>query len=269
MSEERKQFIAQGFDTVAPGYEHPSLNFFPQTAERMVEYLGLRPQHQLLDVCTGTGLVALKAAEKLQAGKVTGIDLSAGMLQQARNNASRKNINNAEFIQMDLDDLQFPDHSFDVVTSSFGLFFLEDMTQGLDNMRRMVRPGGQLAISSFAGTAFSPMADMFIQSYESLGREIPPLSWKRLATEELIREQFRAVNLSRLKVYHEPLGYQMTDPQMWWDVVWNAGWRSFINLLSEQEQREFRQQHLSEISRYLGDRGAWFNTEVLIAVADV
>ena len=55
--------------------------------KRLVEHLQLNPTDHLLDVCTGTGCVALTAAEKLSQGKVTGIDLSSGMLQQATKTA--------------------------------------------------------------------------------------------------------------------------------------------------------------------------------------
>ena len=55
--------------------------------------------------------------------------------------------------------------------------------------------------------------------------------------------------------------YERIDFQVWWDVVWNAGWRSLLNQLSEEEQKQFE-----EIAEVLGDEGAWFNTEVLIAV---
>ena len=235
---DHKKMLQQGFDTVAAGYDHPSLSFFPDTAKRLIEHLELDqldqiPGLQLLDVCTGTGCVALAAAEKLSQGHVTGIDLSTGMLQQARNKAAAKNLNNTRFHQMDLEHLSLenldrPDQAFDIATSSFGLFFLEDMVKGLNNITSTVKPGGKIAITSFAGEAFSPMADLFIQRYESTGRVVPPLSWKRLATEELIRELFGAVNITKVDIHHEPLGYQMTDAQMWWDVVWNAGWRSLL-----------------------------------------
>ena len=148
---DRKKMIQQGFDTVAPGYDHPSLSFFPETAMRLVKHLNLSPTDHLLDVCTGTGCVALTAAEKLTQGKVTGIDLSSGMLQQAKNKAAEKNLSNAEFHQMDLEHLTFPEGTFDVATSSFGLFFLEDMTAGLTNIASTVRPGGIVAITTFAG----------------------------------------------------------------------------------------------------------------------
>ncbi len=284
-NKQRKAMIQNGFDTVAEGYDHPSLSFFPETAKRLVEHLNLSPTDNLLDVCTGTGCVALTAAEKLTQGKVTGIDLSSGMLQQAKNKAAQMGILNttamdgesagnagaigsAEFIQMDLEHLTFPKGSFDVATSSFGLFFLEDMTIALSNIASTVRPGGKVAITTFTGEAFSPMADIFIKRFGSTGREVPPLSWQRLATKELIKEQFKAVGITTVSIHHEPLGYQMTDSQMWWDVVWNAGWRSLLNQLSEEEQKDFEKIHREEISEVLGDDGVWFNTEVLIAVGE-
>ncbi|NOQ69845.1 MAG: methyltransferase domain-containing protein [Gammaproteobacteria bacterium] len=240
---DRKKMIQQGFDTVAAGYDHPSLSFFPETAKRLIEQLKLEPDQHLLDVCTGTGVVALTAAEKLTNGTVTGVDLSSGMLQQAKSKAAEKNLNNPEFKQMDLEHLSLENlnraDTFDVATSSFGLFFLEDMTQGLTNIASTVRQGGKVAITTFTGDAFSPMADIFISNYEATGRVVPPLSWKRLATEELIQEQFNAVGITKVDIHHEPLGYQMTEPKMWWDVVWNAGWRVLLNQMSEEEQKEF------------------------------
>ena len=73
---DRKKMIQQGFDTVAEGYDHPSLSFFPEThdrhgwwkywqcmeqlrVKRLVEHLQLNPTDHLLDVCTGTGYAAL------------------------------------------------------------------------------------------------------------------------------------------------------------------------------------------------------------------
>ncbi|MCW8933859.1 MAG: class I SAM-dependent methyltransferase [Gammaproteobacteria bacterium] len=270
MSEDQdiKKMIQQGFDTVAQGYDHPSLSFFPETAKRMMHHLDLNSDQLLLDVCTGTGVVALAAAELLTEGKVTGIDLSRGMLEQAKSKASVQNLSNAEFLQMDLDHLDFADGSFDIASSSFGLFFLEDMTHALNNISRVVKSGGKITISTFTGEAFSPMSDMFLQCYESFGMQVPSLSWKRLSTKELIQAQFEEVGITKVNVHHEPLGYQMTDAQMWWDVVWNAGYRSLLNQLTEQQQIEFKEKHIAEINQLLGEEGVWFNTEVLIAVAE-
>lgn len=271
-TDDHKHMIQQGFDTVAPGYDHPSLFFFPQTAKRLVEHLKLQPRQHLLDVCTGTGAVALTAAEKLTHGTVTGIDLSNGMLQQARNKAAAKGLGNTEFRQMDMEQLSLEklgrQEAFDVATSSFGIFFIEDMTRALRNIADVVRPGGKLAISSFANEAFSPFADIFIERYESTGRVMPPLSWKRLASDEMLREQFGAAGITHVEIRYEPLGCRLTDPQSWWDVVWNAGWRSLLNQMTADEQAEFEQAHRVEIAEMLGEEGAWFDTGVLIAVGE-
>ncbi|MCG6937917.1 MAG: class I SAM-dependent methyltransferase [Gammaproteobacteria bacterium] len=269
---DRKKMIQQGFDTVAAGYDHPSLSFFPETAKRLIEHLQLNPADNLLDVCSGTGCVALAAAEKLTEGKVTGIDLSTGMLCRASNKAEEKGLTNVEFKQLDLDHLCLAElnrtRPFDIATSSFGLFFLEDMVKGLTNIAGTVKPGGKVAITTFTGDAFAPMADIFVNRFESTGRTVPPLSWKRLATEELIKQHFNAVGITKVEIHHEPLGYHMTDPQMWWDVVWNAGWRSLLNQLSVDEQELFKDEHIKEIADVLGNDGVWFNTEVLIAVGE-
>jgi ubiquinone/menaquinone biosynthesis C-methylase UbiE len=269
---DHKKRIQQGFDTVAAGYDHPSLSFFPETAKRLVEHLELEPHQHLLDVCTGTGVVALTAAEKLTRGKVTGIDLSTGMLQQAKNKAAERNLGNIEFHPLDLEHLDLNTVNqgkvFDIATSSFGLFFLEDMIRGLGNIAGTVKPGGKVAITSFTGEAFSPMADIFVKRYESTGREVPPLSWRRLATHELIEELFKTANITNVNIYHEPLGYRMTSASMWWDIVWNAGWRSLLNQMSEEEQKVFEKAHMEEIAEVIGNEGIWFNTEVLIAIGE-
>ena len=264
---QRKQMIRQAFDTVAQTYDHPSLAFFPQTAQRMVQYLQLDSAAHLLDLCTGTGAVAIEAAKVLGNGRVTGIDLSEGMLAQARQKAERQQLDNIEFIQADLDHLDFPSHHFDVIPSSFGLFFMDDMQAVLVRMMDMLKPGGKIAISSFVDTAFSPMSDLFLSRYEAFGREVPPLSWKRIATEQSIRDLFGAAGMHAVDLHAEPLGCYMQSAQDWWDVVWNAGYRGLLNQLSEPEQQLFRQQHMDEIQQLCDAEQTWLDTGVNIAIA--
>lgn len=288
--DDHKKFIQQGFDTVANGYDHPSLFFFPQTADKLIELLDLKGDEQLLDVCTGTGMVSVRAAEKLPNGHVTGIDLSQGMLDVARAKAEAKGINNLELVQMDLEQLSLENLNrttpFDIATCSFGLFFVEDMTSALQNIKNCVsamdggntgyagkqlpvKEGGKIAITTFANDAFSPFSDIFIEDYEATGRDVPKLSWKRLATEELIREQFAEVGITEVDIHHNPMGKQLTDEQQWWDVVWNAGWRALLSQMGEAEQTQFSEYHRNHIKQVVGDDGEWFNTEVLVAIGHI
>lgn len=267
MNNDRKQMIKQAFDTVAAGYDHPSLPFFPETARRLLMCLQPVAGAKILDVCTGTGAVALQAAQQFAACHITGIDLSPGMLQQAKQNAAQKKLTNVEFVEMDLDQLSFPPAHFDAATCSFGLFFMPDMQVALKNIISVVKPGGNIVISSFIENAFEPFSDIFLQRYESFGKDVPPLSWKRLASEENITALFNSVGLFNIQFQHEPLGHSIKTDQQWWDVVWNAGYRGLLNQLTDEQRIEFEKQHRNEIARLCADGKAWLNTGVIIANA--
>ena len=263
---DKKQLLQRTFDTVAQGYDHPALAFFPETAKRMVNYLELKETVQLLDVCTGTGVVALESAKQLSKGAVTGIDLSSGMLAQAKSKAEQQSLDNITFIQMDLDELAFPDENFDTATCSFGLFFLENMEQGLHNIVSKVKTGGKIAISTFSEGAFEPMSSLFLKRYEAFGYEVPPLSWKQITTEQQINDIFKNVGILDINIYREPLGFYLSSAQDWWDVVWNAGYRGLLSQMSEEEQAYFKQQHMEEVQALCDAGDTWLNTGVAIAI---
>ncbi|MCW8855096.1 MAG: methyltransferase domain-containing protein [Gammaproteobacteria bacterium] len=265
-TKQRKTMIQNAFDTVAGGYDHPSLAFFPDTADYLLNCLSMTDDQHLLDVCTGTGMVALKAARQLSQGKVTGIDLSSGMLSQAATKAQQQGLTNVDFVNMDLDELQFDGQLFDLASCSFDLFFIDDMNQAMSNIARVVKPGGKIAISSFTGDAFEPYSQMFLDCYQSFGKEIPPLSWKRLDTEESLRSVYAAAGIDDVKIHFESLSYDMENESHWWDVVWNAGYRGLLNQLTENQQLEFKKRHLSEVAGYCQHNGASLNTDIVIAI---
>lgn len=268
MDAQRKQAIQATFDTVAGSYDHPSMAFFPATAERLLAHLQLDPAAQVLDVCTGTGMVALRAARLLTQGHVTGIDLSPGMLAQARAKAQQAGLGNLDLQPMDMEALTFGPGCFDAATCSFGLFFIEDMTACLHNIAATIKPGGQLAISTFATGAFEPMASMFLRCYESFGRETHAAAWKRIATEGELRALFTAAGLEAVTIHHEPLTYPLSADG-WWDIVWNAGYRGYLQQLSDSELAEFRQQHLAEVEALCAEGQTRLDVGVMIAVARV
>lgn len=265
MQADYKQIIQTTFDTVASGYDHPAMQFFPVTAERMLQHLQLEPTTRLLDVCTGTGMVSVRAAVALPDGHVTGVDLSAGMLEQARSKAQQHKLDNIHLQQMDMEALEFDNHHFDVATCSFGLFFIEDMEQCLRNIASKVRPGGKVAISTFMMDAFEPMNSAFRRCYESFGKETREAAWKRIASESALRELFAVAGMNEVEIYHEPLSYPITA-QDWWSIIWNAGYRGYLQQLTDEELSEFRTKHMAEVEQLCASGDGHFNVGVLIAV---
>ena len=267
----KKQGIQHTFDTVAKDYDHPVLSFFPETAKRMVTYLNLPSQTPLsvLDVCTGTGVVALALASNYPKSSITGIDLSSGMLAQAQSKADQHELNNITFIPMDLDHLSFPKKHFNHATCSFGLFFLDDMQQGLANIAKTVATDGKIAISTFNEGAFEPMSLLFLERYEAMGFEVPPLSWKQMTTDPQLFDLFSSAGIDTVEIHRENLGFHLSSANDWWDVVWNTGYRGLLEKMSASEQMHFKTQHLIDIQQLCDSGDTWLDTGVAIAVGQV
>jgi CspA family cold shock protein len=110
-----------------------------------VAELGLRPGGSVLDVCTGTGLtLPYLAAAVGRDGRVVGLDRSPAMLAGAADRAPAPPL---ELVEGDATRLPFPDAAFDAAISTYGLTAVADVDAVLDEMVRVVRPGGRLAVA--------------------------------------------------------------------------------------------------------------------------
>jgi len=267
--QERQQKIQQTFNIVATGYDNPGLRFFAASAQQMASCLNLRGDEKLLDVATGTGSNALVLAQHLPKGQVIGIDFSAGMLEQARKKALQMNINNTEFVEMNMQSLVFPDRHFDTAVCAFGIFFVEDMPRQIQHIASKVKPAGSVAITCFYDTAFLPLAELFFNRLAQFGIEKPPVSWKKISTEEKLRTLCASANLHDIHVLRKNMGYYLRNADDWWDVIWFAGFRGLVNQLSPDNLESFKQIHLQEIQNLATEKGIWLDVEVLFAVGQV
>ncbi|MGH7904127.1 MAG: class I SAM-dependent methyltransferase [Candidatus Dormibacteraceae bacterium] len=133
------------YDAFAPHYDSWAGGVHRRVAARLAELAAPAPRESALDVGTGTGLVAhLLAAGVGRGGQVIGIDLSAGMMEEARRRARA----NMRFFGMAAERLVFKDASFDVVTYGLTLSFLVEPTVSLAEAYRVLRPGGRVALAS-------------------------------------------------------------------------------------------------------------------------
>src|SRR5438128_2478767 len=118
-----KQLDAASYDSAAAEFDRLTERFNGPLAARILDLAQLHATDHVLDVGTGTGLVALRAGGLAQNGRVVGIDHSSGMLEQAAAKAQRSGLSDViRFRPMDAEQLEFPDHSFDVVLSLYALF---------------------------------------------------------------------------------------------------------------------------------------------------
>lgn len=111
---------------------------------------GMSPGDAVLDICTGTGSVALSASEAVSGdvGKAVALDFSRGMLAKARRKKVSGNIGNLHFVQADVSSLPFADLSFDCVTCSHAMYELtaESRKGGLREISRVLKDGGSFVM---------------------------------------------------------------------------------------------------------------------------
>ncbi len=115
----------------------------------LLERVGVGPGCRLLDLCTGTGAVALRAAARVgDGGLVVGIDFSGGMIRKAREKAPAPGRAGPFFVVGDAARLPFRDAAFDAVTCSHAMYELDPETRdaALEESLRVLRPGGRFAM---------------------------------------------------------------------------------------------------------------------------
>ncbi|MDT9682677.1 methyltransferase domain-containing protein [Streptomyces sp. TRM76323] len=131
-----------------------------RTAENSAAYLlgEVRPGLDVLDVGCGPGTITADLAARVAPGRVTAVDASAGVLEQARAVAVERGLDNVRFAVADAHALDFPDDAFDVVHAHQVLQHVGDPVCALREMRRVCRPGGVVAVrdSDYAGFTWFP-----------------------------------------------------------------------------------------------------------------
>jgi ubiquinone/menaquinone biosynthesis C-methylase UbiE len=130
-------------------YMVPAL--FAPAAEHLLAVASLRPGEHVLDVGTGTGIVARLAVPNVApTGMVTGLDVSPDMLSVARARALEEGLSIA-WHEGHAEALPYSDQRFNLVLSQFALMFFADRQTALAEMRRVLVPDGRVALSVFAG----------------------------------------------------------------------------------------------------------------------
>jgi len=147
--------------------------------QRAADRAGLGPGDAALDVCCGTGDLALELAARVApGGHVVGCDFSEPMLDLARDKAAARGTAGARFEWADALRLPYDDGRFDAVTVGFGVRNLSDLDAGLAEMARVLRPGGRLVVLEITQPTRPPLSTFYSLWFD---RAVPVLG--RLADD--------------------------------------------------------------------------------------
>ena len=171
----KKQQIADMFDRIAFRYDF--LNRFLSGGidiywrKKAIRELAVSSPRHILDVATGTADMAIMMTRYLSPEKITGIDISAGMLDIGRQKIARLKLEGQiELHKGDSEAISFPDNSFDAITVAFGVRNFENLEKGLQEMLRVLQPGGRLVVLEFS----QPKKAGFKQLYQVYLRLVAP-----------------------------------------------------------------------------------------------
>ncbi len=267
---EKKEAIRTTFNTVATGYGNESMQFFHTAAAQLPGIFQFTGNEHILDVATGTGIAACELANALPQGRVTGIDFSNKMLEQANISVQQKKITNVNMHYMDMQAIDFAAASFDGANCSFGIFFVDDMHFTLKHIVSKVKPGGKVVTCAFGGDSFSPNVDLFVKRIKEYGVEPPDeFGWRRVGAEDKYRALYEAVELQNIQIHSKDLSYYLPDVEGWWDIIWYAGFRGLVEQIESTQVETFKRDHLAEVSKLLTPQGLAMQIEVLFAEGTV
>ncbi|MBD2250919.1 class I SAM-dependent methyltransferase [Nostoc parmelioides] len=223
----------------------------------LLELIPLKTGQKVLDLATGTGIIAIAAAEIVgSTGKVIGVDFSSGMLAQAERKINKLGLQNIELIAADAEYINFEDESFDVILCSTAIVYFQDIPGALGKWYRFLKKGGIVGFSCCseesceAPTLIKACAEndiLLVNINEPTG------------TIEKCRHLMQAAGFENIEVKTQQLGFYRSLEQA---KGWNGGWfhpreNPLLNLSSEQMEK-LQAEYCREIEAKATEQGVWY-----------
>lgn len=171
MAEQRPNDPAD-WNRVAAAYEEVNETFMGRFADFALDVAELGPADQVLDVATGPGTLAVRAAKK--ARRVVAVDYAEAMLERLKARVEREAIPNIEVKRMDGQRLELESDTFDAAFSMFGLIFFPDRRRGFGELYRVLKPGGRAIVVGWGPIERAPILSAMVRGAQEALPDLPP-----------------------------------------------------------------------------------------------
>ncbi|MCT7955115.1 class I SAM-dependent methyltransferase [Laspinema palackyanum] len=253
-----KQQIADYFNR-RTNYDQEG-DFHPIVAHHLIQCADIQPGQHILDIATGTGLVAIEAAQIVgNSGSVVGVDLSEGMLRRSQAKITAAALTNIELQQGDIETIDFPNNSFDRIFCCCGIPYIPNIPTNLRRWQRFLKPGGIIAITGVAETAymFRHILTKIAKSYEI---QLP--NWNEsIGTVEKCNRLLQTSGFEVIQVTEEQFGEYLSleSAQKLWDIIIKnpLTFFNFVQLLNSEQLEAAKAQYLADLETLVTDKGIW------------
>ena len=232
----------------------------PENAARLVDYVTVRSGQTVLDLCTGTGLVAIPIAKTVgERGSVIGVDMSAGMLVQAKKKIETEDIKNIELIKANVESISFDNEQFDVIFCSSALVYISDIPALLNKCYRWLKPGGCLAFTSSEKGAY--LSEIRVRVCKdlfdiNLPHIIRPLWTPEKCTQLLQDAGFQNIKIEKHLFRREKIGDNYASTQI--ENEFYPRGNPLVNLSSAQKEL-LQAEFTKAVDRLIAEQGTWQN----------
>ncbi len=243
-------------------------DFTRSRAYSLFELVSLQVGQTVLDVATGTGLIALEAAQQVGSqGKVIGVDFAPKMLQQAQAKIQATGLTNIELLEADVDKLDFPENSFDAILCSSAIVLFSNIMAVLEDWYRWLKSDGTLAFSCYSQNSFFTPVIMKVCS--DFNYELPNLH-ETLGSEEKCQNILEGIVFREIEVKNKQLGQYLTmdEAKNLWHGTWlHPQYHPLLELTSQQKE-ELKAQFRAEIAQLSTEKGVWDESTLFLVKGD-
>ena len=234
-------------------------------AGRLVDLAAPTPGIRILDAATGTGFAAIAAARATgPAGHVVGVDISAGMLDRARQSITAADLTNIDLIQADATSLpQFADASFDLVLCSAGLLYMP-VQAALREWHRLLAPGGLIGFSTMR-EGFPIAARLFREHALRYGLSLTDPA-APLGTESRCVQALREAGITPTAPVTETVQFSRGDLEHAWEAHAYGTHHHAVTTLAAEQVRDLQHDYTKALADLLrADENRLLNPQVIYA----
>jgi ubiquinone/menaquinone biosynthesis C-methylase UbiE len=187
-----------GWDKAVDLYEQHWQQQLTPAQTRLLEMADIRPGERVLDVACGTGLVTCRVARQVgEHGTVVGVDVAGKMVAYAQHVAANQRLRQVTWARMDAEELLLPDGTFDVALCALGLMYVPHPVKALQEMYRVLKPGGRAVAAVWGRRHRCGWADIFPIVDARVTTEVCPLFF-HLGTHDMLAQTFAAAGFEQI-----------------------------------------------------------------------
>jgi len=275
---ELRDQLRRAWSGAAPGWERRQAKLREATApvsHWLVEAIRPQPGHRVLELAAGVGETGFLAAELIRpGGRLISSDQSQEMLDAARERAEELGLDNVEFRLIEGEWIDLPLATLDAVLCRWGYMLMPDADAALAETRRVLKPGGRVALAVWESPEAVPWAALPARVMVSRGLADPPKPGApgmfALGDRAVLEGKLEQAGFTEIEI--EPLDFEVRHPDLedWFETQLDLSpfLRPTLAALSEAEREEFRRAVLDEGRAYVTSSGeVVFPVRTLVAAA--